>query len=164
MLQIVMKNQTLEKLSGTTFAKELTAHQCAALAQIMTVKHLSRGHYLLREGNRDDALYIVTRGSLSVVKNTSGDEEIISHIKEGSLAGAMGFIDGQAHTAGLRADRETEVLALPRKELDKLLLNDAQMVYNVMRAIIRSVHNIVRDMNDQYVQLTSYITKQHGRY
>lgn len=164
MLNIVMKDQTLDKLVNTTFAKELTAYQCASLASIMTIKHLSRGQFLLRDGNRDDTLYIVTRGTLAVVKQFNGHEEILSQIKEGGLAGAMGFIDGQEHSAGLRAENETEVLALPRKELEKLLMDDAQLSYSVMRAIIRSVHGIVRAMNDQYMQLTNYITKQHGRY
>jgi CRP/FNR family transcriptional regulator, cyclic AMP receptor protein len=38
------------------------------------------------------------------------------------------------------------------------------LVYRVMRAIMRSVHAIVRRMNNQYVQMTNYITKQRGRY
>jgi CRP/FNR family cyclic AMP-dependent transcriptional regulator len=34
----------------------------------------------------------------------------------------------------------------------------------VMRAIMRTVHRILRSMNLQYVELTNYIAKQHGRY
>jgi len=33
-----------------------------------------------------------------------------------------------------------------------------------MRAIVRRVHAIVLRMNLEYVELTNYITKQHGRY
>ena len=33
-----------------------------------------------------------------------------------------------------------------------------------MRAIVRSVHAILTRMNLEYVELTNYITKQHGRY
>jgi CRP/FNR family transcriptional regulator, cyclic AMP receptor protein len=33
-----------------------------------------------------------------------------------------------------------------------------------MRAIVRTVHSILLRMNLQYVELTNYITKQHGRY
>ena len=40
----------------------------------------------------------------------------------------------------------------------------ALLVYRVMRAIMREVHGILRRMNVQYVELTNYITKQHGRY
>jgi hypothetical protein len=33
-----------------------------------------------------------------------------------------------------------------------------------MRSIMRTVHRILRGMNTQYVELTNYISKQHGRY
>ena len=38
------------------------------------------------------------------------------------------------------------------------------LVYRVMRAIVREVHSILRRMNIQFVELTNYVTKQHGRY
>jgi len=37
-------------------------------------------------------------------------------------------------------------------------------MYAVMRTILRTVHSILRRMNLQYVELSNYITKQHGRY
>jgi len=33
-----------------------------------------------------------------------------------------------------------------------------------MRAIVRTVHRILRNMNFQQVELTNYIAKEHGRY
>ena len=47
--------------------------------------------------------------------------------------------------------------------------HDVAFAYKVggelfMRAIMRTVHGILRRMNTQYVELTNYIAKQHGRY
>ena len=39
-----------------------------------------------------------------------------------------------------------------------------QLVYGIMRGIIRSVHRILGEMNMHYVELNNYITKTHGRY
>jgi len=40
----------------------------------------------------------------------------------------------------------------------------SRLVYEVMRNVVRKVHAILRRMNVQYVGMTNYMTKQHGRY
>jgi hypothetical protein len=34
----------------------------------------------------------------------------------------------------------------------------------MMQTIVQAVHQILRRMNAQYVEMSNYITKQHGRY
>jgi hypothetical protein len=53
---------------------------------------------------------------------------------------------------------------LERAALEQLLDSQPTTVYFVMRAVVRSVHAIVGNMNNQYVQLTNYINRQGGRY
>ncbi|NJN48029.1 MAG: cyclic nucleotide-binding domain-containing protein, partial [Candidatus Competibacteraceae bacterium] len=83
---------------------------------------------------------------------------------EGDMAGELGFIDGLEHSAALRALGDCEVLSLEREKFESLLHTDPELVYKVMRTIVRAVHSIVRRMNAQYVEMTNYIFKQHGRY
>jgi len=56
------------------------------------------------------------------------------------------------------------VLSLERDSLESLLDAHGAVVYHVMRAIVRSVHEIQRRLSLQAVELTNYIYKQHGRY
>jgi CRP-like cAMP-binding protein len=76
----------------------------------------------------------------------------------------MGFLDGQKHTATLRSVGQTDLISLDRDAIEKLLDTHPRVVYQVMRAVIRSVHGTLRRMNIQYVEMTNYINKQHGRY
>jgi hypothetical protein len=39
-----------------------------------------------------------------------------------------------------------------------------EVVYRVMRAIVRTVHEIQRRISMQTAELTNYIYKQHGKY
>ena len=80
------------------------------------------------------------------------------------MIGQLGFIDGVEHSAGVRALNNCEVFTLHRNDLEALLLEDPDLVYKVMRAIVRTVHTILRRMNIQYVEMSNYITKDHGRY
>ena len=59
---------------------------------------------------------------------------------------------------------DTRVLGLEREKLESILATHPQIVYRVMRAIIRVVHQIQRRLAMQQAELSNYIYKQHGRY
>ena len=147
---------------STPFAAELTDNECAKLASIIQTRHLQDNELLIQEGRIDNALHVVTQGRLAVVKSVDDDEEELLHIlKSGEIAGAMGFVE---HSASLRSIGECEIFTLERDKLESLITTHPMIVYRVMRAVIRSVHTIVRRMNNQYIQMTNYITKQRGKY
>ena len=56
------------------------------------------------------------------------------------------------------------MFGLEREQLEGMLATDADIVYRVMRGILRTVHQIQRRLSMQQVELTNYIYKQHGRY
>jgi len=104
--------------------------------------------------------------SCSIKDRQSGGGDLVGlHIlRAGDIMGELGFLDGVEHSASLRAMGNCELLRLERTSLEGLLDKDPDLVYKVMRAIVRTVHRILRNMNAQQVELTNYITKQHGRY
>jgi CRP-like cAMP-binding protein len=143
----------------------LSKEQCERLAPFIRVRGLSGGEFLLHEGHRDDSLQVIIKGKLEVVKQTGAGEWVTLHVlREGEMAGELGFIDGLEHSAGLRALGDCEVLSLERDKFESLIHQDPELVYQVMRTIVRTVHGILRRMNIQYVEMTNYIFKQHGRY
>ncbi len=152
-------------IQRSPLGRELSLAQCDKLAAVVSAQGLERGMFLLEEGHKDDAIHIITSGEMEVVKPAGGGDWVtLQVLREGDMAGAMGFIDGVEHTAGIRALGNSEVFSLTRRDLEALLEQDPQLVYQVMRAIIRTVHTILRRMNLQYVEMSNYITKQHGRY
>jgi CRP/FNR family cyclic AMP-dependent transcriptional regulator len=154
-----------ETIKNCPLGVELSDVQCATLAAVASLSGLKEGDLLLEEGARDDALYVITKGRLEVIKCTGGgDCAVLQVLGEGDMTGELGFIDGAEHSAGLRSVGYTEVVGLQRSNLETLLHEDPDLVYKVMRAIMRNVHAILRRMNIQYVELTNYIHKQHGRY
>lgn len=154
-----------DMIKNSVLGEELSDEQCAVLAGIITVRGLRNGDFLLHEGHRDDSLHVIVKGRLEAVKSTGGGEWVTLHLlNEGDMAGELGFIDGLEHSAGLRAIGDCEVFSLARDRFEALLGEHPEVVYKVMRAIIRTVHSILRRMNLQYVEMANYIAKQHGRY
>ena len=82
----------------------------------------------------------------------------------GDLVGELSFIDGTKHYTSLVATAPTRVFGLEREKLEALLPVQPEIVYRVMRAIVRTVHQIQRRLSMQSVELANYIYKQHGRY
>lgn len=152
-------------IQRSPLGRELSLAQCEKLAAVVTALCLEKGMFLLEEGHKDDAIHIITSGELEVVKSAGGGDWVtLQLLRPGDMAGELGFIDGLEHTAAIRALGKAEVFSLARADLETLLDEDPHLVYQVMRAIMRTVHTILRRMNLQLIEMSNYITKQHGRY
>jgi CRP/FNR family cyclic AMP-dependent transcriptional regulator len=154
-----------ELLSESRLGTELSQDEATKLANLMHLRELKSGEHLIVEGTVDDSLHVILEGNIEVVKRTAGDGVAnIAVIREGNLAGELSFIDGDVHTVGLRTLSDSKVLSLARVDFEKLITTDPLLVYKVMRAVTRSAHRIMHQMNDEFIELNNYIFKQHGRY
>ncbi len=64
----------------------------------------------------------------------------------------------------MRALTDCQVLSLTRADFEQLVETHPRLVYKVMRAIARSAHRIMHRMNAEFIELSNYVFKQHGRY
>ena len=155
----------LDALRGSQLATELTDEQTRTLADNLAFRDLEPAEMLVREGTSDNHLYVVVSGALGVVKNAGTAEEVTFFtLIAGDLVGELSFIDGTRHYASLVALGRARVFGLEREKLESLLPAHPEIVYRVMRAIVRTVHQIQRRLSMQSVELTNYIYKQHGKY
>ena len=158
-------NDSSHLLMNSALGSELTTEEARTLGAIMEQHDLADGEFLIEEGGSDDAIHVLLEGKLEVVKHTgAGEEASLGILRDGDLAGELSFIDGHVHTVGLRALCATSVLSLKRADFEKVVEAHPQLVYKVMRAVARSAHKIVHRMNTEFIELSNYIFKQHGRY
>ena len=158
-------NVTAVEILNSHLGTELDDDEAGMLAGLMKTQELKGGDYLIKEGTRDDALHVMVEGNLEVVKRTAADGVAsIAIVREGHLAGELSFIDGKLHTVGLRALCDSKIISLERKKFEGIVDENPQLVYKVMRAVARSAHRIMHQMNDEFIELSNYIFKQHGRY
>lgn len=154
-----------ETLRTSRLGTELSDEQARTLSGIVTFRDLAPGTVLVPEGASDNHLHVIVSGVLGVIRNAGKDDEVtLLSLGAGDLVGELGFIDGSPHYAALVATSPTRVFGLEREKLESLLHSHPEIVYRVMRAIIRTVHQIQRRLSMQSVELANYIYKQHGRY
>ena len=154
-----------EALSTSKLAVELNDDERRTLARAMILRDLKHGDVLIREGSADDHLYVVASGVLGVVKGVGTDAEVtLNAIRPGDVVGELSFLDGSTRYASLVALSDTRVLGLSRSTLEGMLDSHPKVVYHVMRAIVRVVHEIQRRLSMQTAELTNYLYTTHGRY
>ena len=155
----------LEALRNSRLGEGLDASQLSALAPQLAFRELRAGDVLVAEGTSDNHLYVLVRGTLAVVRNAGRPEAIkLFTLSPGDLVGELSFLDATPHYASLVAEGPALAFGLERERLEELLDTDPHLVYQVMRTIVRTTHQIQRRLSMQSVELTNYIYKQHGRY
>lgn len=157
--------KTTDLVIGSSLGSELSGEEAGVLAELMSHSDVADGEFLIQEGATDDTLYVLLSGKLEVVKHTgAGETASLAILRPGALVGEMSFVDGAVHTVGLRALTDCRVLSLRRKDFEEIIAKHPHIVYKVMRAVTRSAHRIVHQMNHEFIELSNYIFKQHGRY
>ena len=155
----------LQALRASRLAADLSEDECRILSGLVSVHDLADGEVLARQGTADSRLHVVASGVLAIIRDVSGDERVtVTTLAVGDLAGELGFVDGLARNSSLVAQGGARILCLERERLESLLATHPAIVYHVMRAIIRTVHQIQRRLAMQAVELSNYVYKQHGRY
>jgi CRP-like cAMP-binding protein len=136
-----------DMIRNSPLGSELSDSQCQALSDKVT------------------SLYVITSGHLEVLINSTGGDLVTLHLlREGDMAGELGFLDDRPHSASLRAVGNCTAIVLTREDFESFIDQDPELMYKVMRSIIRTVHSILCDMNKSHVEMNNYIYKQHGRY
>lgn len=164
-------NAHVEEISGTDalrasrLGEELDDGQLRTLAACIAFRDLAHGEVLVAEGTSDNHLYVPVHGALGVVRNAGHEDAVTLYaLTPGELVGELSFIDATPHYAALVAIGPTRVFGLERERLEALLGSHPRLVYQVMRAIVRTTHQIQRRLSMQQAELTNYIYKQRGRY
>lgn len=153
-----------EALVDSTLGQELEKSDCDVLTTVMGVKKLDDGELLVREGDDNSTLFILTEGRLEVINDNDGNQNVVYTMKTGEVAGTRAFIDRGPRKATLRASGKATVYTMEPEKFESLLGKHPEIVYKVMRALFRLTHSNLMRMNVESQQLSNYIHKTGGRY
>tara|TARA_R110000787_G_scaffold186397_2_gene297979 strand:+ start:5309 stop:5743 length:435 start_codon:yes stop_codon:yes gene_type:complete len=110
---------------GSTFSK-LTNEECARLIDAGDVRTYHSGDVIIGEGDTLQALMLIKTGNVRVTRTYLDDlsAEFTGPLGPGEVVGEMSFIDGKGASANLIADGITEMLVLPRDQIEKILADE----------------------------------------
>jgi NTE family protein len=124
----------------------------AALRRLLSEANwfgLPGGMLLKRDGENNQALFLVVTGSLGVfVDDEKGKRRLVAHVPAGETVGEMSLISGEPHSAQLVALRDTELLRINRDGFDGLIARHPRVMLNLMRVIVRRLQETTQHRSD----------------
>lgn len=153
-----------EPIVDSVLGQELKKDECQILSTVMRVRELKDGEVLVKEGDKETTLFVLTAGKLAVSSKTNDKDVVVYTMKVGEVAGTRAFVDRAPRRATLTAVGNSTVYTLEPTAFESLLDTHPQIVYKVMRGLFRITHQNLMRMNVETQQLSNYINKTGGRY
>jgi CRP/FNR family transcriptional regulator, dissimilatory nitrate respiration regulator len=147
----------------------LPAPDIRAVSSFVVLKHLDRGDYLFREGDRASGFYIVQKGAINVHRVSDAGKEQVIHVFRPveSFAEATLASDG-GYPADARAIEPSTVLLVPKADFIELLRKVpglALRMFGAMSQHLRVLVGLLDDLTlkDMETRLASWLMKRCPR-
>ena len=143
--------QTGTPLSPTLSASEdhvfptLTPEQIARVATHGRARPVRSGEVLVAAGERPPSFFVVTRGSIEVVRSSANGDELFRVLKPGQFTGETNMFSGRQGLVTLRVGESGSVIDVKRDDFLAILQSDSELSDIFMRAfILRRVELVAR--------------------
>lgn len=154
----------ISPMRESSLGKDLSKDDCEALVGVMGTRDLKDGEVLIKEGDHDHTLFILTSGKLKVNSVIDGKDTSVYTMRAGECAGTRAFVDLAPRQATLVAVGDATVYTLTPEDFESLLESHPRVVYKFMRGLFRMTHMNLMRMNAETQQLSNYIYKSGGRF
>jgi CRP/FNR family transcriptional regulator, cyclic AMP receptor protein len=139
-------------LAQVSFFASLSEEGLRALEQACRRRTFKRGETLFYEEDPGNALYILQKGQVKIVRLAPDGEERILHVEgPGQCLGELSLIDGAPRSAKAVTLDQVEALVLYREEFLALVERHPA----VARAVMSGLAGMVRRLSEQVQDLTA---------
>ncbi len=108
-----------------------------------------KGSTIIYAGEDSDSIYLITRGSVTVlIEDDSGREIIVAYLNEGDFFGEMAMFSEGKRTAWVKAKTECEVAELGYQKFAELSKKDTGMLYQVATQLADRLDKTTQKVGD----------------
>jgi small-conductance mechanosensitive channel/CRP-like cAMP-binding protein len=115
-------------LSGVDLFQTLSPAEFERLTAEARLEMFARGEQLCRQGEEGDTFYVIRTGQVAVsVSGPGGVQVSVAQLGDGAFFGEMSLLTGEKRSATVKAETDTEVLAVSKPAFAALLQADAAL-------------------------------------
>jgi CRP/FNR family transcriptional regulator len=118
------------------------------LAAVARLRDYERGERLWNEGDPADALTVIVRGRVKVVRQAEHHEAILELFGEGEPVGAVAFYGRTAYPAAAEAITPVWILVVPRREYFDLLERYPALARGLIGELTKIMVSLSRRLED----------------
>jgi CRP-like cAMP-binding protein len=125
------------------------------IAAIASQEAYGPGHYIFREGEVGDKLYLILEGKVRISRQLSGmGEEALAILGVGEAFGEMSLIDDTPRSADARVHESCKLLVITREAFEDLLFIHKDLAFEILWNFIKTLSGRLREANDKMAFMT----------
>ena len=139
--------------------------QLQSISRAAGSRSVRSGETILRESEPGDQFFVIVKGEVKVyVDSPDGREVVLTHLQAGDFFGEMALLDGQARSASVAAQTDSELVVLSREDFLAALAGDftlTQRILQTLAARLRRSNEIIESLALQDVggRLARYLIR-----
>jgi len=143
----------IEKLQKLNLFKMLNEYELESMAEICSLKMLTRDNILFYEGELPQYFYLLLEGNLKLYKtDLKGNEIVIHYFTQASFIAEMASLESIKFPAtAIAMSDEVEVLLIDKEKFLKILQEDAQFSFNFIKSMTLKVKHLELVINRNMV-------------
>ncbi|MDE0882910.1 MAG: cyclic nucleotide-binding domain-containing protein [Myxococcota bacterium] len=144
-----MSHPNLPGIQAVRLFSDLTEDDLKRLALIAEKMSFNSGAVMIREGDLGSAMYIITSGTVRVLKRSphSKDDEEVAEMGRGTYVGLNALIERSERSATILAVEPTSTLRIGFEELREMLDSDSDFALRFWRTAAVGLSRQLRSAN-----------------
>jgi CRP-like cAMP-binding protein len=143
-------------LPRLAFFERFPAEEIDEVAATAGIVEAARGAMLYAPGGDSEAVFVVARGAVEVVRLIEGRERRVAVLGPGKLLGFMGVLLGEPHGAYAWARENTTLLEIPSADFRNLYFGEGPCASRLRGAVQRSLLESLARTNRSLTRLAAH--------
>ncbi|MDB4961879.1 MAG: hypothetical protein JWP01_1878 [Myxococcales bacterium] len=141
----------MKALSSVDLFSGLPASQREELASQLVYMPFAAGEAVTREGDKDEGLYMLVRGTATVRIGTGAEQRDLATLTDGQFFGEMSLMTGEARTATVLATSDLITYRIDKPAFERILRETPAMAEQIAETLIarRTALTAARDERDE---------------
>ncbi len=140
----------IEFLQKVPLFENLSMNELDKIQKIAKSETHAKDTVMFFEGDPGNRCYMIIKGEVRISKFIPNiGEEALAVLKEGDYFGEMALIDNFPRSAHAIANTDIEILSIDKTDLDKILIMDRELGYNLLWALTRTLSRSLRETNEK---------------
>lgn len=129
--------EIVKRLREVDFLAVLPKETLARLSTMAPTKMYAPREIVIRQGEPGDAMFLITRGEVSVVVGRDGNSTAeVARLRQGSLFGEMSLMTGEPRAATVQAVSETELVVVNKDAFAVILKEAPDLLTEMTRVLV----------------------------
>ncbi len=147
--QVMATEQKASVLAGVFLFRDLSFAETLKVMQCVHEHRYQAGEYILRQGEEGDRFYVVTQGTVQVVK----DGIPLTVIGRGGHFGELSLLETGVRSADVVALEDSVLLSIPQDEFFELLKADHTLATKLLWRFLQNLGRRVIELSDRLSHL-----------